>query len=121
MRFISHRISNFLCAFGIYIWNNTYDMEKVVILGRVSTDHQNYERQIVELSEYCNRVGWEVVKSFTNKVSGAETIENRTEIMDMIRFIKENEVSRVVCLEISRLGRNTLEALKSYRYSMNTK
>lgn len=87
-------------------------MEKVVILGRVSTDHQNYERQIVELSEYCNRVGWEVVKSFTNKVSGAETIENRTEIMDMIRFIKENEVSRVVCLEISRLGRNTLEALK---------
>ena len=96
-------------------------MEKVVILGRVSTDHQNYERQIVELSEYCNRVGWEVVKSFTNKVSGAETIENRTEIMDMIRFIKENEVSRVVCLEISRLGRNTLEALKSYRYSMNTK
>jgi DNA invertase Pin-like site-specific DNA recombinase len=87
-------------------------MEKVVILGRVSTDHQNYERQIVELSEYCNRVGWIVVKSFTNKVSGAETIENRTEIMDMIRFIKENEVSRVVCLEISRLGRNTLEALK---------
>ena len=87
-------------------------MEKVVILGRVSTDHQNYERQIVELSEYCNRVGWEVVKSFTNKVSGAETIENRTEIMDMIRFIKDNEISRVVCLEISRLGRNTLEALK---------
>ena len=87
-------------------------MEKVVILGRVSTDQQNYERQVVELNEYCCKVGWEVVETFTNKISGAETIENRTEIMNMIKFIKENEVSRVVCLEISRLGRNTLEALK---------
>ena len=87
-------------------------MEKVVILGRVSTDQQNYERQVVELTEYCCKVGWEVVETFTNKISGAETIENRTEIMNMIKFIKENEVSRVVCLEISRLGRNTLEALK---------
>lgn len=87
-------------------------MEKVVILGRVSTDQQNYERQIIELSEYCDKVGWEVVKIFTNKVSGAEKMENRAEIMDMITYVKENEVSRVVCLEISRLGRNTLEALK---------
>ena len=87
-------------------------MEKVVILGRVSTDQQNYERQVVELTEYCCRVGWEVVETFTNKISGAETIENRTEIMNMIKFIKENEVSRVVCLEVSRLGRNTLESLK---------
>lgn len=87
-------------------------MEKVVILGRVSTDQQNYERQVVELTEYCCKVGREVVETFTNKISGAETIENRTEIMNMIKFIKENEVSRVVCLEISRLGRNTLEALK---------
>ena len=87
-------------------------MEKVVILGRVSTDQQNYERQVVELTEYCCKVGWEVVETFTNKISGSETIENRTEIMNMIKFIKENEVSRVVCLEISRLGRNTLEALK---------
>ena len=87
-------------------------MEKVVIIGRVSTDHQNYERQIVELSEYCNKVGWEVVEVFTNKVSGAEKIENRKEILQLIDFIKKNDVRRVVCLEISRLGRNTLEALK---------
>jgi DNA invertase Pin-like site-specific DNA recombinase len=30
----------------------------------------------------------------------------------MIDFIKKNDIRRVVCLEISRLGRNTLEALK---------
>ena len=87
-------------------------MEKVVILGRVSTDQQSYERQVIELTDYCNKVGWKVVEVFTNKVSGAETIENRKEILEMIDFIKKNDIRRVVCLEISRLGRNTLEALK---------
>ena len=87
-------------------------MEKVVILGRVSTDRQDYQRQIVELQEYCDKVGWDVVNVFVNKVSGAKSIEERTELQDMIEFIRENEVSRVVCLEVSRLGRNTLESLK---------
>lgn len=87
-------------------------MEKVVILGRVSTDRQDYQRQIVELQEYCNKVGWDVVNVFVNKVSGVKSIEERTELQQMIQFIKENEVSRVVCLEVSRLGRNTLESLK---------
>lgn len=87
-------------------------MDKVVILGRVSTDKQDYQRQIVELQEYCNKVGWEVVGVFANKVSGAKTIEERSELKDMLQFIKENEIDRVVCLEVSRLGRNTLESLK---------
>ena len=46
-------------------------MEKVVILARVSTDKQEYQRQINELTDYCNKVGWEVVRVFANKVSGA--------------------------------------------------
>lgn len=87
-------------------------MDKVVILGRVSTDKQDYQRQIVELQEYCNKVGWEVVGVFANKVSGAKTIEERAELQDMLQFIKENEIDRVICLEVSRLGRNTLESLK---------
>lgn len=86
--------------------------DKVVILARVSTNKQDYERQIVELTDYCNRVGWEVAKVFANKVSGAKAVEERTEIMDMIEYIKANAIQRVVVLEISRLGRNTLEALK---------
>ena len=52
------------------------------------------------------------VGTFANKVSGAESIENRTEITEMIEFVRTNDVKRVVCIEISRLGRNTLEALK---------
>ncbi len=87
-------------------------MEKVVLLVRVSTDKQEYRRQINELKGFCEKMDWEIAEIFANKVSGAETIENRTEIVDMVEFVRKNKVKRVVCLEISRLGRNTLEALK---------
>lgn len=87
-------------------------MEKVVILARVSTDKQEYQRQINELTDHCNRVGWGVEAVFSNKVSGAKSIEERKEIMEMIEYVKANQIDKVVCLEISRLGRNTLEALK---------
>ena len=87
-------------------------MEKVVILARVSTDKQEYQRQINELTDHCNRVGWSVEAVFSNKVSGAKSIEERKEIMEMIEYVKANQIDKVVCLEISRLGRNTLEALK---------
>ena len=84
-------------------------MEKVVILARVSTDGQEYERQITELAEHCRKMGWEVVRIFANKVSGAKPNEEREEL---IEFVKTHQIQRVVCLEISRMGRNTLEALK---------
>jgi len=87
-------------------------MDKVVILARVSTDKQEYQRQVNELTDYCKRVDWQVEAVFSNKVSGAKRIEERPEIMDLIDFVKANDIDKVVCLEISRLGRNTLEALK---------
>lgn len=87
-------------------------MEKVVILARVSTDKQEYERQITELAEHCRKMGWEVVRIFANKVSGAKSNEEREEIQELIEFVKTHQIQRVICLEISRMGRNTLEALK---------
>ena len=83
-----------------------------MILARVSTDKQDYQRQIVELTDYCSKVGWEIVKVFANKVSGAKKTEERPEVLEMLSYVKEHAIKRVCCLEVSRLGRNTLEALK---------
>ena len=85
---------------------------KVVILARVSTDKQEYNRQVVELTDYCTKMGWDVAKVITNKVSGAKKNEDRSEIMEMLAYVEENKIDKVCVLEISRLGRNTLEALK---------
>ena len=88
-------------------------MIKVVLLCRVSTEKtQDYQRQINELTDFCARMNWQVVRVFANKISGKLPIEERPEIQEMLAFVKENEIDKVCCLEISRLGRNTLEALK---------
>lgn len=83
-----------------------------MLLARVSTDKQEYQRQINELTEYCKTVNWNVEAVFSNKVSGAKAMEERAEIQQLIDYVKTNQIDKVVCLEISRLGRNTLEALK---------
>ena len=85
---------------------------KVVILARVSTDKQEYQRQVVELTDHCSKMGYDVAKVFANKVSGAKKNEERPEIMEMLQYIEQNNIDKVCVLEISRLGRNTLEALK---------
>ena len=85
---------------------------KGVLLCRVSTVSQDYERQITELTAYAASQKIEIVKIFANKISGAKKNEDRPEIIEMIQYIRENQIDKVLVLEISRLGRNTLEALK---------
>ena len=81
-------------------------------MARVSTSGQEYDRQVNELMDYSNRVGWSVERVFANKVSGAAKNSDRDEIRELVEYVKGHEIKRVLCLEISRLGRNTLEALK---------
>lgn len=88
-------------------------MEKVCLLLRVSTNAQDYEYQHNTLTELCERKGWEIVKVFANKVSGAKKNEERKEIVELIDYVRNNQVDRVVATEISRIGRDTLEALKT--------
>jgi DNA invertase Pin-like site-specific DNA recombinase len=73
---------------------------------------QSYQRQIDELKEHCGKNGWEIKRFFTNKVSGASKIENRTEIVEMIEYVEHNHVDKVVCLSVDRLGRSVAEVSK---------
>lgn len=86
-------------------------MDKVVILARVSTDKQEYQRQVNELTDYCTRIGWSVEAVFSNKVSGAKRMEERPEFLDLIDYVKANDINKVICLEISRLSRNILGSI----------
>lgn len=88
-------------------------MEKVVLLLRVSTNAQDYEYQHNTLTELCERKGWKIVKVFANKVSGAKKNEERREIVELIDYVQNNQVDRVLATEISRIGRDTLQALKT--------
>ena len=87
-------------------------MKKVVLLLSVSTNSQDYEYQRSTLTDLCNRNGWEIVRTFENKVSGAKKNEEREEIVDLLDYVKNNDVDLVATTEISRVSRSTLEALK---------
>ncbi len=91
-------------------------MEQVAILARVSTQRQDYERQVNELTDYCQKMNWAVAKVFASKVSGATKNADREDITALVEYVKEHRLNRVVCLSIDRLGRNTLEALKVINY-----
>ncbi len=86
---------------------------KVVIYSRVSTNSQDYKRQTEELLEFSKNMNYEVVSIFEEKISGGKKNEERAELMKMINFIKKNKIDKVLCWELSRLGRNTIEVLKT--------
>ena len=86
---------------------------KVVIYSRVSTSNQDFTRQTEELKEYSANMRFDVLGVFEEKVSGGKKNEERPELMKMIDFIKENQIDKVLCWELSRLGRNTIEVLQT--------
>lgn len=86
---------------------------KVVIYSRVSTTSQDYKRQTEELLEFSKNMNYEVVSIFEEKISGGKKNEERPELMKMINFIKKNKIDKILCWELSRLGRNTIEVLKT--------
>jgi DNA invertase Pin-like site-specific DNA recombinase len=86
---------------------------RVVIQSRVSTVIQENKRQIQELSEYSSKMGWEVVKVFEETISGAKKNDERPILNEMIAFIKANDIDKVLCWELYRIGRNSLEVLKT--------
>jgi len=86
---------------------------KIVIYTRVSTNFQEYERQVNDLTSFATKQGYEVVNTFSEKISGAKKNEERKELSAMIQFCLDNEIDKVLISELSRLGRNTLEVLKA--------
>ncbi len=86
-------------------------MKKVVIYTRVSTQGQEYERQLAELREYAARMNYEVVEEFSEKVSGAKKVEEREALMSLLRYVEAHKVDKVLIYECSRLSRRAIDFL----------
>jgi DNA invertase Pin-like site-specific DNA recombinase len=87
-------------------------MKKVVIFARVSTNGQDYERQVNELTALSQRNNWIVTATFCEKVSGAKKNTERKELSKMIDYLRTNNINMVIVTELSRLGRDTLQVLE---------
>lgn len=86
-------------------------MTKVVIYARVSTQGQDYERQLSELRAYADKMGYEVVKEFCEKVSGAKVVAEREALSELLAYVEAHKVDKVLIYECSRLSRRAVDFL----------
>lgn len=84
---------------------------KACIYARVSTKGQEFERQLVELRQYADNMGYEVVQEFTEKISGAKKVEEREALMGLLSYVEANPVDKVLIYECSRLSRRAVDFL----------
>jgi len=84
---------------------------KVCIYARVSTSAQDYSHQLSSLRSYAKKQNYEVVKEFSEKISGAKKIADRQAMTELLDYVKENKVEKVLIYECSRLSRRQLDFL----------
>lgn len=85
---------------------------KVIIYARVSTVIQDYDRQIDELKDYANRMNYQIVKIFSEKVSGAKKIAERNALSELLDYVRNNKIDKVLIYECSRLSRRIVDFLQ---------
>lgn len=89
---------------------------KVAIYVRVSTQEQakegySIQEQIERLTKYCEAMGWEVYKVYTDPgYSGADT--NRPGLQAMIKDIRRGRINKVVVYKLDRLSRSQKDTLE---------
>ncbi len=83
------------------------------IYTRVSSESQDYSRQIMNLNEIAFQKGWNVKRTFAEKVSGTTTSSERIEFKKLIHYVQVNKVDVVLISEILRLGRRVVDILNT--------
>ena len=78
---------------------------KAVIYTRVSTEDQDYKRQIAELQQYAKRNNIDVIEVLSEKESGFKT--ERTEF-DKLKSYTKQDIDLILIWELSRLSRRSI-------------
>ena len=93
----------------------TNEPKRAVIYARVSSenDRQDTSRQITDLRKHCKAQNMEIVKIYEEHISGAKKNEERQVLTECLDFCTGNNVDYLLLSELSRLGRSTLQVLKS--------
>ena len=92
-------------------------MKTAVIYARVSstTDRQNTDRQVVDLSAYADKNEYQVEKIFTENISGAKKNEERPVLCECLDYCITNKIDTLLISELSRSARLFDEVLANVR------
>ena len=89
--------------------------QTAVIYARVSSNNyrQDTSRQIKDLENYAKLQNIEIVNVYEEHISGAKKIEERQILGECLEYCKRESVNFLLLSELSRLGRSTLQVLRS--------
>jgi len=85
---------------------NMHQPTRACLFIRVSTEKQDYDRQISELTEYCGQKGYNITRVIATKITGTKTFQDRNDLQELLASAYKREFDKVVVSEISRIGRN---------------
>lgn len=90
-------------------------MVRAIIYSRVSSEgnRQDTERQTNELTNYANKMGYELVGIYEEKVSGFKKNEDRPIFLKMLEEIDKSKIDKVLVWELSRIGRGVIQSLQN--------
>lgn len=86
---------------------------------RVSSQKQDYDRQIFELTEYCKNYNYIISKTIATQVTGTKTAKDRPDLQELFIAANKKEFDKVLVSEISRIGRNAKDIRNTIDYLHN--
>ena len=84
---------------------------KVCIYCRVSTSKQDTDHQLRALRDFAKKNSYNVIKEFTEKISGAKKIYDRMALCELMEYVREQKVNKILIFECSRLSRRASDFL----------
>ncbi len=84
---------------------------KVCIYARVSTSQQDFTHQLTSLRKYAKEHHYQVVKEYTEKISGAKKVAERQALSELLEDVEHNKIQKILVFECSRLSRRALDFL----------
>ena len=91
-------------------------VNRACLFIRVSTDKQDYQRQILELNVFCRQKNLEVAETIATKITGTKTFQDREDLQLLFKSASSKKFDKVVVSEISRIGRNAKDIRNTIDY-----
>ncbi|MBO4382221.1 MAG: recombinase family protein [Alistipes sp.] len=94
-------------------------MKTACIYARVSStgDRQDTARQVDDLTDYAQRNNIEIIRTFTEKASGAKSRKERPILNECLVYCVSHKIDLLLVSELSRLGRNTIDVLQNINFA----
>ena len=85
---------------------------KVAIYARVSTEQQDYDKQITLCKKHCEIQSYEVYKVYSDVISGKST--SRPEFNQMLEDMRDYKFQAIMVTKLDRIGRSLQHLLSLF-------